>query len=74
MKKLYKQPLKIQIFNKTRFDVLYNGYIFVCAYNFDLGYWEIFELWAFLADVYKMPYKCKSRIDCLHCMGWNYGK
>lgn len=74
MKKWYNNKLKIQIFNKTRFDVLYNGYIFVCTYNVDLGCWEIFELWAFLADVCKMPYKCDSRLDCLHCVGWFYGK
>lgn len=74
MKKWYDNTLKIQIFSKTRFDVLYNGYIFVCTYNFDLGFWELRELWGFLEDVELMPYKCCSRLDCLHCLGWFYGK
>lgn len=68
------KKFKIQIVSKTRFDVLYNGYIFTCLYEFNAGYWEIYELWAFLSDAYKTPYKCCSRLDCLHCLGWFYGE
>lgn len=74
MKREHENKLKLQIFSNTRFDVLYKGYIFTCVYDFECNYWVIYELWAFLADVDKLPYKCSSRLDCLHCLGWFYGE